>query len=211
MVALANRLRGAGFRVALKILLFAICLLVVAVAIVLCWVEKKLTRSELIFVSFAQLVALLPGVLGSYLRAAYYFGVLDSCSWETQLGFGSMFTHRGVHVAAKFSSGAYCVIGHARIGAGVRMASRVSIPSGKRQHIDENGQMISGTNFETVSIGSDCWVGEGAIVMADIGANSIVSAGSVVLSEMPQRSIIGGNPAKVLKALESSSKCEKES
>lgn len=170
--------------------------------IALAWLEKRLGGGEGVFAGLAQLVALAPGSIGCYLRAAYYYGTLDACSWETRLGFGTVINHRGAHVAATVSSGLYCVIGHAHVGPGVRMASHVSIPSGKRQHLAEDGSLSDETHFDDVSIGAGCWVGEGAIILADVGAETIVSAGSVVIKPMPDRAIVGGNPAKVLKSLD---------
>lgn len=181
---------------------FGVALVLASPAIVLAWIEKRLGGGEAVFASLAQLVSLVPGPVGCYLRAAYYFGTLDECAWETHLGFGTVINHRGAHLAPLVSSGLYCVIGHARVGAGVRMASHVSIPSGKRQHLAEDGSLSDETHFDSVSIGSGTWVGEGAIILADVGAGSIVSAGSVVIKPMPRDSIVGGNPAKVLKSLD---------
>jgi acetyltransferase-like isoleucine patch superfamily enzyme len=96
--------------------------------------------------------------------------------------------------------GAYCVIGHARIGDEVMMASRVSIPSGKRQHLDEAGRLSPGTTrFDTVVVGSRSWVGEGAIIMADVGRACVVSAGAVVGKPVPDGCLVGGNPARVIR------------
>jgi acetyltransferase-like isoleucine patch superfamily enzyme len=97
--------------------------------------------------------------------------------------------------------GAYCVIGHARIGDHVMMASRISIPSGKRQHIDESGKLSSEPRFESVAVGRGSWIGEGAIIMANVGEHCIVSAGAVIVNEMPGSSLLAGNPATVVKAL----------
>ncbi len=185
-----------------KYAVFLVALVVVSPLLLLAWLEKRLTGSEAIYVTFAQLLSIMPGPIGHYLRAAYYFGTLEDCSWQVHIGFGSLFTHRATRVAAKVSTGAYCVIGHAVIGEGVRMASRVSIPSGKRQHLDNNGQLSVETNYERLSIGSDAWLGEAATIIAHVGERSIVSAGAVVINDVPSDSVVGGNPAKVLKALE---------
>jgi virginiamycin A acetyltransferase len=208
---LAEVLKTMSLKGILKAAAFSFSLIIVLPLVALAWLEKALSRSENIFNTFAQLVAIVPGPVGTYLRAAYYYGVLDECSWETHFGFGSVFTHRGARVAARVSTGAYCIIGHANIDSGVRLASRVSIPSGKRQHLDDSGQMSSGTRYERVALGRDCWVGEGAIIMADVGAGSIVSAGAVVLTDAPPETIVGGNPAKVVKSLNPSQSIQERS
>jgi acetyltransferase-like isoleucine patch superfamily enzyme len=186
----------------LKRIVFSVSAVLVSPLVALAWIERRALRSEGIFVAFAQLLALAPGQVGSYLRGAYYYGTLSRCSWETHIGFGSVFMHRGASVGPRTSMGAYCVIGHANIGEEVMMGSRVSIPSGKRQHLDDAGKMTSSTKFETVTIGDLTWVGEGAIVMADVGKHSIVSAGAVVTKIAPANSLIGGNPASVIRELD---------
>jgi acetyltransferase-like isoleucine patch superfamily enzyme len=182
-----------------KLAALAVCSLLVAPLIVGAWFEKVLVRTEGVFGTFGQLLALVPGPIGVYLRAAYCWGTLDACSPEVHIGFGSVFTHRGARLARNVSTGFYCVIGHATIGEGARLASRVSVPSGKRQHLDDTGAMSDDNRFERVAIGSGCWVGEGAIVLADVGERCIVSAGAVVLKPVPPGCIVGGNPARVLK------------
>jgi acetyltransferase-like isoleucine patch superfamily enzyme len=185
-----------------KAVIFAVCVVVVSPFIALSWLEKSTLGSEGLFSLFAQLLAPVAGLPGSYLRGAYYFGVLERCAWETRVGYGSIFTHRGGSLGVRASIGAYCVIGHADIGDEVMMGSRVSVPSGKRQHLDDAGRLTSGTTYDTVRIGNKTWIGEGAIVLADVGSECIVSAGAVVTKEMPNRCLIGGNPARVLKELE---------
>ena len=189
-------------RTLVKGAIFVVCVALVAPAIVLSWLEKHLLRGETVFIFFAQTLAIVPGLPGSYLRGAYYFGTLEQASWQTHVGFGSMFTHRGGALGERASMGSYCVVGHARIGAEVMMGSRVSIPSGKRQHLDSQGKLTADqTRYETVAIGERTWVGEGAIIMANVGARSIVSAGAVVTQDMPGGVLIGGNPAQVIKEL----------
>lgn len=187
----------------IKILAFCLALLMAAPLILLAWIEKRLLRTEGVFLTAAQLVAPLPGPVGTYVRSAYYFGTLDQCSWEVHVGYGTLFTHRGAKLSSRVSTGAYCVIGHARLGAGVRLASRVSIPSGKRQHFDESGRLGDASNFHEVSIGEGCWVGEGAIIMADVGAGSVVSAGAVVAKPMPAQQLVAGNPAQPVRPVHS--------
>ena len=187
-------------RQALKRLIFGVCLLIASPLIAIAWIERVLSSSEGLFAGFGQLLALLPGLPGTYLRAAFYFATLEKCSWQTHIGFGSIFTHRAATLGSNVTMGAYCVIGHVRIGDEARLASRVSIPSGKRQHLDPAGQLCSGpARFDTVTIGRGTWVGEGAIVMADVGSACIVSAGAVVGNAVPDRCLVGGNPARVLR------------
>ena len=185
-----------------KAIVFAIALVIVLPLIVLSWLEKRLARSELVFLLCAQTLAVVPGFPGQWLRGAYYFGTLDGCSWEVRFGFGTLFTHRGAAIGPRVSTGAYCIMGHAIISADVMIGSRVSIPSGKRQHLDEAGRLAPVTRFEHVRVGEQCWIGEGAILLADVAEGCIVSAGAVVIDAMPAGKLIGGNPARVIRDIE---------
>ena len=189
-------------RRAVKGTVFAVALLVVLPLVVLAWLEKRLSRGEVFFLLCAQSLAVVPGFPGRWLRGAYYFGTLDRCSWEVRFGFGTLFTHRGVLVGPRVSTGAYCVIGHAKIGEDVMIGSRVSIPSGKRQHLDEAGRLAPVTRFDQVTVGAHGWIGEGAILLAEVGEGCIVSAGAVVIDAMPAGKLIGGNPARAIRDIE---------
>jgi len=177
---------------------FAIALVLVAPLIGAAFVERVTTRSEQLFTFVGHLLAIMPGIIGVFLRSGFYFGALERCSWEVHIGFGSIIGHRDTVLDRHVSMGNYCVIGHVCVGEGTRLASRVSIPSGKRQHLNEAGQLSPVTNFERVCIGEGAWIGEGAVVMAAVGDFAIVSAGAIVLSDVPNECIAGGNPARVI-------------
>lgn len=185
----------------MKKVAFSLAWLLAAPLIVLSWLERRLLPTSGIFHTGAQLVAILPGPVGTYIRSAYYSGTLEACHWEVHIGFGTLFMHRKASVARNVSTGAWCVLGHARLGAGVRLASRVSIPSGRRQHFDDHGRLSAVSRFDDITIGEGCWVGEGAIVMADIGSGSVVSAGAVVTKPMPGGYLIVGNPAQEIRVI----------
>ncbi|MEZ5651299.1 MAG: hypothetical protein R3E87_12200 [Burkholderiaceae bacterium] len=121
---------------------------------------------------------------------------------ETGIG-GSVFGHRQVSLGANVSTGNYCVLGHVAIGAHPPgQPGQHSNTDGKRQHLDEHGAIRHGeTHYTQVRIGTDCWLGEGAIVLDDVGDASIVAAGAVVGQAMPGGVLIAGNPARVARDL----------
>ena len=162
----------------------------------------RICRSRALFAGQGQLLALLPGKFGSYVRVAYYSKTLVKCSTSGYIGFGSFFPHPEVELGVGYYIGAYCIIGKARIGDHTTIASGVYILSGKHQHgyleIGKPIQEQPGV-FEQVKIGENCWIGNGAIVMADLGVQNIVSAGSVVAKYSEDYVVLAGNPAIVVK------------
>ncbi|MHA1231750.1 MAG: acyltransferase [Candidatus Helarchaeota archaeon] len=156
--------------------------------------------TEEFFKTFGGFLSLFPGQVGSALRVAYYMCTLKKMSPDVFVGFGSFFSKRSAEVGKNSSIGAYCVIGSVSIGEEVIIGSRVSIPSGRYQHgSNKDGYKWETTNISTVKIGDNTWIGEGAIVMADVGKNCIIGGGSVVVKSIPDNKIAVGNPAKPIK------------
>jgi maltose O-acetyltransferase len=56
-----------------------------------------------------------------------------------------------------------------------------------------------------VEIGSDVWVGGGAIILPGvrIGSRAVIGAGSIVTRDVPEGMFAAGNPCRVLRAAES--------
>jgi len=57
---------------------------------------------------------------------------------------------------------------------------------------------------ERITIGSDCWIGAGAIILCgvSIGNGSVVAAGAVVTRDVSAGILVAGNPARVVKPIE---------
>ena len=110
--------------------------------------------------------------------------------------------HRLAIIEDRVSIGNYAIIGAVHIKSGCEIGSRVSIPSGKKQHAKNGeGKWTAFVPSETIqiTIQNDVWIGEGAIVMADVGRGSLVGAGSVVVDPIPESVVAAGNPSKVVK------------
>ncbi len=148
---------------------------------------------------------MVPGMPGMFLRRAFYHLVLDYCSLNCHIGFGSIFTHRKASVKENVSIGHYVIIGSAIIGQNCEIASHVSITSGKHQHVkNKNGKWtpFDYSKIKQTSISNNVWIGEGAIIMADVGEGSLIGAGAVVTKNIPPNVVAAGNPAKMLKKVE---------
>jgi virginiamycin A acetyltransferase len=158
-------------------------------------------RIEPMYRFWAQGCALLPGLPGDYLRIAYYCLTLEKCSMDSRIQFGSFFVRRSARVGHGVCIGCYCVLGKTVIGGRTQIGSGVHILSGKQQHPRDDAGRIMGSEhgvFETVHIGADCWIGSGAMVLAEVGDRSTIGTGSVVVHPVPTGSVAVGNPARVV-------------
>lgn len=154
-----------------------------------------------VYILFAHAFAIIPGIVGIYMRIAYYVMTLTNCSREVTIAFGVFFPHPDVTLGRFVSIGPYSLLGRVVIGERTQIAGGVQIPSGVRQHTrDANGRLTDETReFTQIAIGPDCWIGASAIVLVNVGARSTVAAGAVVVKELPEDSIVGGNPAASLR------------
>lgn len=164
----------------------------------------NITKSKDLFAGQAQLLSLIPGKIGSYLRVAYYYMTIQKSHLEGFIGYGTYLTNPEVEIGHRVYIGAYNIIGIVSIKDHATIASHVSILSGKQQHgykeIDKPIQEQKGT-FKRIHIGENCWIGNGAILMADIGRQNVIAAGSVIANHTGDYEIWAGNPAIMIKKI----------
>lgn len=148
-----------------------------------------------------HLVALAPGLPGDYLRSAYYWMTLKSCSLWCRISFGVILSHPDAVIEEGVYIGPYSILGRARVGRRTQIASSVQILSGAHQHTREASGGISGSErgaFEIVRIGPNAWLGAAAVVMADVGESATVGAAAVVTRAVSPGVVVVGNPARPL-------------
>lgn len=165
---------------------------------IVCLVSSK----DQAFAGFAQFLSLFPGISGSYLRVGFYRLAMQKCQEELFIGFGTLFSQQQTELFHGVYIGSQSNIGKCRIEKNALLGSGVHIMSGKGQHnFTEMNTPIreQGGVFESVTIGENSWVGNGALIMANIGKQCIIGAGSVVINDIPDYSIAAGNPAKIIK------------
>src|SRR3954452_18764512 len=61
----------------------------------------------------------------------------------------------------------------------------------------------------TIEIGSDVWVGGGALILPGvrIGSRSVIGAGSVVTRDIPEGVFVAGNPCRVIREVTEETLC----
>jgi len=162
-----------------------------------------LWSSEGLFVFISQLLSLIPGRIGSYLRIAFNRFAMTHCHPDCFIGFSTLFSHKSTRIEQGVYIGPQCNIGMCQIGKDTLIASGVHILSGSHQHgttdLNRPIQQQEG-EYQKISIGEDCWIGNGSLIMADIGDKCLIGAGSVVTRSIPDYSIAVGNPAKIIKS-----------
>jgi virginiamycin A acetyltransferase len=189
-----------ALRSVLKAAVQGVALMLVSPLALLC-VFGRLSHA---FRTFAQLFATVPGLPGDHLRVAYYYLTLRKCSLHSRVSFGSFFAQSSSTMGRGVYVGAYCVLGACSIGDRTQIASHVQVASGRHQHTrDVDGRILGAkeSEFETVIIGEDCWIGASAIVLANVGAKTTVGAGAVVTRPTPDRVVVVGNPARLLETI----------
>jgi virginiamycin A acetyltransferase len=196
----ASRLRG--LREIARDALVACAIVLTMPLWLLAYCESRLTHGERMFAGCSELLSLFPGPLGIFLRRGFYALTLESCAWDCHLGFGTTLAHRNVRIAPRVYVGNRCTVGCACLEEDVTIGSNVDLLSGRRQHaFDELGVPIQAQSktFRQIRIGRNTWIGNSAVVMADVGEDCVIGAGSVVVQALPPRVVAVGNPARMVR------------
>src|SRR5262245_59202002 len=136
----------------------------------------------------SQLLALVPGLPGIYLRRAFLQFALAGCASSVTVEFGTLFSQAGARLDDHAYVGPGCHLGLVHLERDVLLAAGVHIPSGGATHgTDDAGIPIRDQPGARtlVRIGEGTWIGSAAVVLADIGRLSVVGAGAVVTKPLP--------------------------
>jgi acetyltransferase-like isoleucine patch superfamily enzyme len=186
----------------LKALANGLALILVLPAVALYRLGGFALGPEKVFLGWSQAFSLFPGLTGAYLRRAFYKMVLPRCGADSFLSFGSTFSHPTAEVGRCVYVGAGCYLGDVTLEDDVLLGSGVSIMNGSAQHgIDRLDVPIREQPgiWPRITIGTDTWIGDRAIVMADVGKHCVIGAGSVVTKPIPDYAIALGTPARVIR------------
>jgi acetyltransferase-like isoleucine patch superfamily enzyme len=154
------------------------------------------------FRGFSQLLSLVPGTLGDMLRRGFYVQTLTRCSWQASFDFGVLFSTPEAEIGDHVYIGPHSIVSKAVIGDDTIIGSFVSVTSGRATHHFADAATpirLQGGSRGGVRIGRDCWIGNQAVVMADVGDGCVVGAGSVVVQEARPGHVVAGNPARTIK------------
>ena len=189
-------------KILLKKTLYFLSVLLVIPLVCVYKIAMCFTMSEKTFQGFSQFFSIIPGLPGEYLRKAFYRFALSRCADDCCISFGVIFSHPTAEVGHNVYVGPYCTLGDVTLGDDVLLGSNVDIINGVEQHgFDRLDIPIreQGGKFPKVYIGEDTWIGNGGMIMANIGKKCIIGARSVVIKEIEDYSIAVGHPAKIIK------------
>lgn len=154
------------------------------------------------FPGWSQALSLVPGTSGVYIRRAFYRLAFDRFGSGTCIGFGTVFSDPNCSIGRDNYIGVFCCLGQVTLGDNVLIASHVSVTNGAEQHgtdrLDIPIREQPG-KWPHVTIGADSWIGDRAVVMADVGAHCVIGAGAVVTKPIPDFAIAVGVPAQVVR------------
>lgn len=157
--------------------------------------------SHTIFDLWTHVMAQLPGLPGQFLRRNFYRWLLPACAENVIIGYGALLD-RKAELGPGAYVGTYALIGWVQVGEGSLIGSRASIPSGGGQHRflpSGTWSATDHTRMKRVTIGAHTWIGEGAVIMADVGERCMVAAGAVVAAPLPDGVMVAGNPARFVR------------
>jgi virginiamycin A acetyltransferase len=152
-----------------------------------------------LFQQASQAMALGPGEIGNVLRRCFYRMTLDACSDRCTISFGTIFSTPHAQVGRGVYIGAYCSIGACVIEDDCMLGTFVSVLSGKLTHRFDRTDIpmrLQGGEQSVVTLSRDCWIGNAAIILADVATGVVVGAGSVLTRTPAPMAIVVGNPAR---------------
>jgi len=152
--------------------------------------------------SSLQWLSLVPGLIGQYLRRAFLHRSIAKCHNTVVVEYGTTLSRAGTRLDENVYIGPGCHLGLVHVERDVLMAAGVRVPSGAMTHrIDDLSRPIreQGRSEQLVRIGAGSWIGEAAVIMADVGEGAVIGAGAVVTRPVPPRAVVAGVPARVLR------------
>jgi acetyltransferase-like isoleucine patch superfamily enzyme len=149
----------------------------------------------------------LPGPIGFALRSVFL-------KWTCKHAAGSPLIYPGAYLTHTYglSFGRYFAVnsgvqidarGGVTIGTGVMVGPNAVIVSSDHDHLQTERLIVLQDHvMAPVFIEDDVWIGANVVVCGGvrIGRGAVVAAGAVVIRDVPPMAIVGGVPARALRA-----------
>jgi len=151
------------------------------------------------FVTGGRILAVLPGEAGMFLRRFWYQHTLESCGKDLYVDWMAIIKSSQSSIGDNVYIGTFCWIGRVTLGNDVMLGGHITILSGAHTHsfddldIPMTQQKVT---LQRITIGHDVWVGNRAIIMANVEWGCVIGAGAVVNKTYAPFDILVGLPAK---------------
>ena len=182
--------------------------MVVVTPMLLSYAVRRAFIGDRAFEGSMQSLALVPGLIGDYLRRAFLACSIAHMDPSATVRFGTLMSDPRARLDANVYVGPGCHLCFVHIERDALIAAGVHIPSGAATHgtaetdVPIREQPLTRT---CVHVGQGAWIGSTAVVMADVGRHAVVGAGAVVTRPVPDFSMAAGVPARVIKTRTASS------
>ena len=166
-------------------------------------IRARLIDRDRALMASTQLLALVPGLPGQYLRRAFLQHAIAYCDDTAVIEWGTTLSRTGARLERNVYVGPCCHLGLAHLEEDVLVGAGVHIPSGGANHgIEDSTIPIREQQGEerVVRVGAGAWIGSAAVLMAGVGPATVVGAGSVVTRPLPAAVVAAGAPARVLRS-----------
>ena len=171
-------------------------------------IRMRLFGRQPAFEHSVQALALIPGYTGQYVRRAFLRHTIHGGCQGAVIGFGTLMSDPDAFIGDDVYIGPNCDLGLVRLEADVLLAAGVYIPSGPFTHsitLTDIPIREQPGEHRMVRIGAGAWIGNGAVILADVGQGAVIGAGSVVTKPIPDWAIAVGSPASVIRMRQSPS------
>lgn len=188
-------------KAALKSLAHLVSLILILPSYLLWRLRAAALGRDVALESSSELLSLLPGLTGCYLRSAFYGLALKQCHSSARICFGTLLSKADATIGENVYVGPRCHLGWVILERDVLLAPGVHVTSGPHTHGTADPQKPireQPGRMQVVRIGAGSWIGSNAVVMADVGANCVVGAGAIVTRPLPDGVVAVGAPARVI-------------
>lgn len=165
-------------------------------------VRRSLLGADRALLASTQLIAVIPGLAGQYLRRAFLQFAIASCHDSAVVEWGTTLSRAGARLERNVYIGPNCDLGLVHVEEDALIGAGVHVPSGGMTHgIDDLSVPIREQPGRecAVRIGAGAWIGSRAVILANIGEATVVGAGSVVTRPVPAAVVVAGTPARIIR------------